>query len=249
MRSTTDADTARPLAQPAPEPAPRTIARLARAQIEQTTRSLARLVGARRPSQAALDAVPVPDSATASAAEALIAESLPLTLVNHSHRTYAFGALLGARDGLDWDAEPLYVAAMLHDLALGCTARRDEPFERVGAHMARDFALERGWPEARADVVGRAIALHMEVGRATHERPEVALLHLGAAADVIGARLQDISPDTVAEVVERHPREGFKAFFADAIRDEARRHPRSTTARLCRWGQFTGRIKRAPFEE
>jgi HD domain-containing protein len=242
-----------PMPSPAPAtttaPTPRLIARLGRAQIEQTTRGLAHLIGARRPSQATLDTIPVPDTASASAAEALIAESVPLTLVRHSHRTYAFGALLGARDGLDWDAELLYVAAMLHDLSLGDSARRDEPFERVGAQMARGFALERGWPEERAELVGRAIALHMEVGRATRERPEVALLHLGAAADVIGARLQDISPDTVAEVVERHPREGFKAFFADAMRDEARRNRRSTAARLCRWGQFTWRIKRAPFEE
>ena len=31
-------------------------------------------------------------------------------------QTVLFGALLGTRDGLDWDPELLFVAAMLHDL-------------------------------------------------------------------------------------------------------------------------------------
>jgi hypothetical protein len=89
----------------------------------------------------------------------------------------------------------------------------------------------------------------MDAGRATRQRPEIALLHLGAAAGVTGMRLEDISPATVAKILERHPRDGFKAFFAEAIRDEARRHPASTTARLCRWGQFIRRIERAPFDD
>lgn len=38
--------------------------------------------------------------------------------VNHCLRTYAWGMILGAHDGLRPDAELLFVAALLHDLAL-----------------------------------------------------------------------------------------------------------------------------------
>lgn len=88
-----------------------------------------------------------------------------------------------------------------------------------------------------------------DVGRAGRDRPEVALLHFGTAADVTGMRLEDIHPDTVAEVVDAYPRQGFKEFFADKVRKEARAHPASATAALCRWGQFTWRIKQSPFSE
>lgn len=234
---------------PATDSTIRGLGRLSRAQLEQTTRRIARRVGVDRPTSAAVGAVPVPDSAMAGAAECLLSDASPPTLANHCRRTYAFAALLGARDGLEWDAEILYVAAMLHDLGLTQRASGDVGFELMGATAAHEFVLQRGWAPERAALVHRAIALHLEVGRAVRERPEVALLHLGAAADVTGMRLEDISPDTVAELVERFPRLGFKAYFAERMREEARRRPDSTTAFLCRWGQFAWRIDRAPFDE
>jgi hypothetical protein len=57
-------------------------------------------------------------------------------LAAHCYRTYLFGAALGTRDGLDWDAELLFVAAMLHDLGLTDFIGDDGPFERRGAAAA-----------------------------------------------------------------------------------------------------------------
>jgi hypothetical protein len=212
---------------------------LGRAQLNESFRRAALALRIRRPSEIPLGSVPVPDTATASTAVSLIEGMAPPTLVNHSHRTYAFGALLGSRDQ----------AAMLHDLGLTKAVPRNGSFERVSAAAARQFVSDEGWPSHRADLLHRAVAMHMQVGRAVRDRPEVALLHLGAAADVTGMRLEDISPAIVAEVVERYPRIGFKEFFAGRMREQSERHPRSAAALLCRFGQFERRIKHAPFAE
>lgn len=134
----------------------------------------------------------------------------------------------------------LFVSAMLHDLGLTEYLGGQGPFEQRGAAAAESWLLTHGWPETRAALVAKAIRMHLEVGRAGKERPEVALLHFGAADDVTGMRLEDIHPHTVEEVLDAHPRAGFKQFFADKVRSEARANPASATASLCRWGNSPG---------
>lgn len=231
------------------EPDLAVVSRLGLAQLEQTVRRAARRMGKDRPQPVGLTEVPVPDSAVALEAAALVQHEAPATLAAHSHRAYLFGALLGKRDNLNWDPELLFVAAMLHDLGLTEFLGGDGPFEQRGADAADSWLRDRGWPANRAVVVARAIRMHLEVGRAGKDRPEVALLHFGTAADVTGMRLEDIHPATVAEVIDAYPRQGFKKFFAEKMRAEARTQPRSATAALCRWGQFNWRIEHSPFAE
>ena len=225
------------------------LGRLGRAQFEQTVRRAARRMGVGRPEPLPLDAVTVPDSPVAVEAASVLHDKAPAVLVAHSHRAYLFGALLGIRDGLDWDPELLFVSAMLHDLGLTDFLGGDGPFEQRGAAAADSWLQAQGWPEVRASIVATAIRMHLDVGRAGRERPEIALLHFGTAADVTGMRLEDIHPQTVAEVIDGYPRQGFKQFFADKVRSEARAQPRSATAALCRWGQFPWRITHSPFPE
>lgn len=222
------------------------IGRLGRAQFDQTLRRIARRMGRGLPQPIPLDDVVVPDSPVALAAAGLVSSAGPPVLVAHCHRSYLFGALLGTRDRLPWDPEVLYVAAMLHDMGLTDSTEGADPFEQRGATAARSWLREQGWPEPRAAVVAAAIRMHLDVGRAGRERPEIALMHFGAAADAIGMRLEDISPQTVAEVLALHPRGDFKTYFADKVRAEARVRPRSMTAAMCRWGQFAWRVEHAP---
>ena len=63
-------------------------------------------------------ALAVPTSALASAAEQEARRRLSPALVNHSYRTYAFGAALGALADIDVDRDLLFAAAMLHDTGL-----------------------------------------------------------------------------------------------------------------------------------
>ncbi len=225
------------------------IGRLGRAQVEQSLRRAARMMGRSRPEPLALRDIGYPDTATALEAASLLRAQAPSVLTAHCYRTYLFGAALGTRDGRGWDAELLFISAMLHDLGLTDFLGGDGPFEQRGAAAAQSWLIDHGWPEDRASVVATAIRMHMDVGRAGKERPEVALLHFGAAADVTGMRLEDIHPRTVEEVLASTPREGFTQYFAEKVRAEARAYPNSVTADLCRWGQFPWRIEHSPFQE
>lgn len=225
------------------------VGRLGRAQFEQTVRRVARRMGRDLPAAVALKEIAVPDTAVAVEAAGLLRHEAPTTLAAHSYRAYFFGAILGTRDALDWDPELLFVAAMLHDLGLTEFLAGDGPFEQRGAAAADSWLRSQGWPEDRAAIVATAIRMHLDVGRAGKERPEVALLHFGTAADVTGMRLEDIHPETIAEVIDAYPRQGFKRFFAGKIRSEARSQPHSATAALCRWGQFAWRLEHSPFSE
>ena len=225
------------------------IGRLGRAQVEQSLRRAARLMGRNRPGPLALNDIGYPDTTTALEAASLLRAQAPGVLAAHCYRTYLFGAALGTRDGLDWDAELLFVSAMLHDLGLTDFLGGEGPFEQRGAAAAQSWLIDHGWPQDRASVVAKAIRMHMDVGRAGRQRPEVALLHFGAGADVIGMRLEDIHPRTVEEVLASHPRDGFARYFAEKVRAEARAYPTSVTADLCRWGQIAWRIEHSPFQE
>src|SRR5918911_76452 len=97
-----------------------------------------------------LDEVPLPDTSAARLAAEVAAEYHSPALLNHVHRSYLWAASLGTQEGLTFDAELLYVAAMLHDIGLV------EPFdshtvafEHAGGHVARVFAAGAGWPPAR----------------------------------------------------------------------------------------------------
>src|SRR4051794_6973711 len=61
--------------------------------------------------------LPAPSPATTAAREVVVRYS-SAALVNHCDRSYLWSASLGQLKGIPYDAELLYVAAMLHDLGL-----------------------------------------------------------------------------------------------------------------------------------
>ncbi len=189
----------------------------------------------------------VPDTAVARAATDLLRASSPPALVNHCLRTYQFGASLGAQEGLEPDLEMLYLGSALHDL--GLTERFDgpEPFEAQGAQAAYAFLVGTGYPAERARFVGEAIAFHLAVSTAQDPRPEVALLSLGAAVDVLGLRLDALPGARVAAVLDAHPRLDFKAVIAALMRDQAERKPDSLAGTYVREFDFLRLIADAPF--
>ncbi len=166
----------------------------------------------------------MPDTAAARRAEDICRAVSSASLANHCFRSYAWGALLGIRDGVAWDAELLYVAAMLHDIGLMPAYDRGGCFERDGADAARELLAELGWPAERADAAADAIYLHMhEVG--PDDSPEALLLDLGTGVDVRGVRLADVPAAPRAFVLDRFPRLGFKEHFIELFEDQARRKP------------------------
>jgi hypothetical protein len=189
---------------------------------------------------------PFPDSALTRAAEALARRRLSPALLNHSFRTYAFGAALGALESVDVDGEILFAAALLHDVGLP-TPTASVDFTRASARVARDVAEEVGLSTAATNTLRSAITLHHSPG-VTPEHGAVAyLLAAGAGLDVAGLRSWQLPREVIAAIVAAHPRAGFKREFSAAYRTEATRVPRGRAAFLRRYGAFDLAIKTAPF--
>src|SRR5690242_6773436 len=84
--------------------------------------------------------VKIPDTQLAREATELVHDTESPLLFNHSTRVYYFGALSGAKRGLKFDSELLYIGAMFHDM--GLTPRyssKTDRFEVDGANSARAF--------------------------------------------------------------------------------------------------------------
>jgi HD superfamily phosphodiesterase len=141
-------------------------------------------------------------------------------LYHHSLRVYAFGALQGARQGLSFDPELLYIGAMFHDIGLveGHRSAHDR-FEVDGANAAREFLRSHGVTGDTARIVWDSIALHTTPGIPEHKEPEVALVTAGVELDVLGLGYDDISPDDRAAVLAAYPRIDFKESIIQAFAD------------------------------
>lgn len=222
--------------------------RLVKLQVESAVHRMARSAGLRRAVDLRDDDLLIPDSAIAKRAIELVMEVSPLFLTNHGFRSFVFGAALGRREGLKFDRELLFFAAIMHDL--GLTRRFDgpDPFELQGARAARAFLVLEGEGEARTDLVHEAIALHASVGDATRGAPEVKLCHYGTGVDVAGLRIYEFERRDVTRVVDAWPREKFKEGFVPLLEDQVARKPHCNIAGLVGLG-FCGMIKKAPFGE
>jgi hypothetical protein len=187
-----------------------------------------------------------PSSALTRAAVEQARRRLTPALLNHSYRTFAFGAALGALEGVPVDAELLFAAALLHDTGLP-TSDSNVDFTRNSARVARDVAAEVGLSSAATETMRTAITLHHSPGVPLARGAVAYLLAAGAGVDVAGVRSWQLPPDLIAAVVEEHPRLGFKSEFTEAFRTEAARVPRGRAQFLRRYGAFDLAIRLAPF--
>lgn len=175
----------------------------------------------------------IPDSALVREATEFIRDAEDDLLFNHSRRVFLFGALRGARRGLQPDLELLYVAAMFHDLGLTERYRTSTVrFEVDGADAARDFLTARGVDKADADKVWLGIALHTTPGVPEFMAPEVALLQAGVEVDVVGVGREDVAPEALAAVTAAHPRPQFKQRILAAFNDGMKHRPHTTVGTM-----------------
>ncbi|MFT2017506.1 HD domain-containing protein [Streptomyces sp. 796.1] len=175
--------------------------------------------------------VRAPGSQAAQAARQVCTEYADEALYHHSVRSYFFGAAWAQARGLDFDAELLYVAALLHDLAL--TAPFDShtvAFEEAGGDLARVFTAGLGWPTERRNRAAEVIVLHMRDTVAPEVDPESRLLQVGTSADVTGTGLDDFDPAFTQALVAAYPRLGFGPAFVQLFRDQAERKPQCAAA-------------------
>jgi hypothetical protein len=172
----------------------------------------------------------LPDSRIARAITQLVRDTESDMLFHHSARVYWWGALAGRRQGLVFDPELLYAAAMFHDIGItphyhGSRLR----FEVDGANAARDFLRGHGIAERDVEKVWLAVALHTTPGIPEHMHPEIALVQAGAGMDMVGRGYDDFTAAERAAVLAAHPRgAGFANEVIDTFCDGLRRRPETT---------------------
>jgi HD domain len=191
--------------------------------------------------------MPVPDSTLAQRAGDLIADVAPPFLVNHSVRSYAWAVELASHDKLGFDAEILYVSALLHDIGLVPAYDMGACFELDGAVAAERFALQQGESAERAHAIYDVIALHMIETLPSDAAAEVVLLWDSTGVDVSGSRIEDVRPNAIPEVVAAYPRLEFKRDFAAVFVDQATRKPTCRVAEMIAAGSLD-LIANAPFD-
>lgn len=164
----------------------------------------------------------------------------------HSLRCWQYASAFAAVDDLCPDSEALYLACLLHDIALG--SEQDPAvgcFALLGAERAGTFVVEHGGDRRTGQIVHEAIAKHMDVS--TPSLSEAALLHDAAYLDVSGRRIRELEAHCYATVESVYVRDGFVADFSSKIEAESRLRPNSTAATLWRSGMSLA-LKSNPLE-
>lgn len=169
-------------------------------------------------------------------------------LLNHSARAYLWAAGYAATRGIAFDAELLYVSAMLHDLALVKEFdNHSVPFEEAGGHIAWVFGAGAGWPVTRRRRAAEIIVRHMWDTVDVVADPEGHLLELSTGMDISGRRTEDIPADLRRDVLARYPRAGLAEEFVACFRDQAARKPDSLAAKFVANG-FAARVAANPLD-
>ena len=179
----------------------------------------------------------MPDTVAGRAATEVARTYLTPALLNHSVRSYLWGAVHASSLGLDFDAELLHVAALLHDVGLVRTFDSHvTAFEETGGHLAWVFATGLGWAPRRRDRLREVIVAHMADAVDPGRDPEGYLLELGTSIDISGRSVDAVGTLTRRDVLRRHPRLGIGAEFAALALAQADRKPSSACARAVRGG-------------
>jgi hypothetical protein len=211
-----------------------------------------RALGIRRRRWARIEASDLkpPDSRIAREAEQLIADAAGPMVINHSHRTYAFGAAIAAHDRLAFDREVAYVASLLHDLYW--ERPHDPPypycFTLPAAETALALATTEDWEAPRRSAVADAITLHLNVWP-PRGSAESYVVFVGARLDVVGYRYWDLHPETINAVLEHHPRLDLKRESARGFEAQASANPGSRAHFHTRYLGSKWFTRHAPFDE
>ncbi|MFI6996732.1 HD domain-containing protein [Nocardia sp. NPDC050175] len=195
-----------------------------------------------------LEDITIPDSASCRAATDVASAYSTPALFNHSVRSYLWSAGHAELNGIDFDAELLYVAALLHDL--GLVEEFDNAslsFEISGGHLAWVFGAAAGWPVQRRARVSEVIVAHMADSVDVAIDPEGHLLEHGTSVDISGRGCDALPPEFRSSVLERHPRLGLPEEFLSCFQAQAGRKPTSSPAAALRSG-MAARVAANPLD-
>jgi hypothetical protein len=188
-----------------------------------------------------------PDSNLVQQAEDLVRSVAPPFLANHSFRSHFFAVALADRDGVRFDEELLYVAALMHDVGLVEEFDTGRCFEEDSADAAARLAEQEEWEAERRERLAEAIRLHVATDIALDDGPEAYLLWHSTGLDVGGHRYGELTAAELQAVLDAYPRLDFKEGFAGLVEDQAARKQGCWAERAVQAG-LCARIDAAPFE-
>ena len=170
-------------------------------------------------------------------------------LLNHSIRSYVWAAAYAKDRGIAFDAELLYVSALLHDI--GLVAEFDNhglSFEDAGGHVAWVFTAGAGWPAERRQRAAEIIVKHMWAEVDADQDPEGFLLERSTGLDISGRGPEEFSDDLRAAVLARYPRLGLADEFIACFHNQAIRKPHCSAAAAMRSG-IANRLAANPLDK
>lgn len=172
-------------------------------------------------------------------------------LINHSWRTYFWGAVLGQINKSSYDPEVLLVSSLFHDIGLTNSCRKTKGCKCFTYESAIQFekkAQEIAYDEEKSLKVKDAICMHMNGYVDEYNEPEVILLQQGASCDVVGDKLFTIPEHFRTELLNKYPRENFNKIFMELLAEENKTVKKSRTNFLTKLG-LPMMISMNPFKE
>ncbi|MGH8497154.1 MAG: HD domain-containing protein [Gammaproteobacteria bacterium] len=175
-----------------------------------------------------LAGIRVPDTELVAQAMAYAREYTEPFLFNHVMRSWLFAVSLAEIGRTPHDAEVLAVATILHDLGLSNTFNGPLRFEVEGANAARDFALDMGINDCRAQLIWDGVALNSTPSLALHKEAEVALCTAGTVLDWSGQGADELTDDQMGAILDAFPRLEMKQRFTQAVCGIVKSRPHTT---------------------
>jgi HD superfamily phosphodiesterase len=170
------------------------------------------------------------------------------SMFNHVMRSWYWARGLAAVEGrTGFDAELLYVAALLHDI--GTTDAFDNhtlSYEEAGGHVAVALTAGAGWPRPRQQRTLQVIVRHNWPSVDPSLDVEGYLLESATALDIAGARADLFAGAFRDEVLDAYPRLDVAREFVACVADQAERKPATAAHRIVRG--LADRMREHPFE-
>jgi hypothetical protein len=180
----------------------------------------------------------VPNSQAARAALEVATEYLSESLVNHSIRSWYWAVGFAAiEERQSFDAELLYVSAILHDVGLATEFDNHTlAYEDAGGHLAGALTAGAGWEKTRRVRAHEVIVRHNWPEVDPNEDVEGYLLEIATGLDIAGRRPDALPEDFQREVLATLPRLDLATDFGSCVADQADRKPTTAAARLVAGG-------------
>jgi len=170
-------------------------------------------------------------------------------LIEHGYRSYLYARALGQVEGITYDDEALFAAAILHDYAFGeMDTISGKCFTLVGAEVAADLLKSSPLSDALRHDVQDAITLHLNPKVTVQQGAVQHLVHDGVIVDVLGIRAWELDGAGARRVQEQHPRHGFAKRGEPLLRAHGKRVHGCRAGALLATG-FGPALKLAPWRE